>query len=212
MVTMTHSRPLRASARYAVVLLASVGLVACGSGSSEGSKGNAAGTTAGPSTSSTTATTATPCPMIPTATEQQTPASTDVIYMTDLTTAVTHCGDVVTFTFRSTPHPTVPGYDVKYASPPFRDSGEGRVHDVAGTAFLVVRFDRAAIVDFTNTSAPKTYNGPTSIHPSGLAHVRDIEMLDATEGVLSWVIGLDAQQGFRVDTTTTAGAVTLTIG
>lgn len=149
--------------------------------------------------------------MIPTGTEQQTPPSTDVVYLTDLTTSVTHCGDVVTFAFRATPGAAVPGYDVKYASPPFRDSGEGRVHPVEGNAFLLVRFDRAAIVDFTNTSAPKTYNGPTSIHPSGLAHVRDIEILDATEGVLSWVVGLDSQQGFRVDTTTRPGAVTLSI-
>lgn len=212
MVTMTNSPRIVWSARCAVAVLAAVGLVACGSGSSGRSKGDAASTTAAPpSTTATAATSGKPCPGGAT-TEQKTPPSTDVVDMTDLTTAVAHCGDVVAFTFRATPQPTVPGYDVQYKSPPFRDSGEGRVHTVDGTAFLVVRFDRAAIVDFSNTSAPKTYNGPTSLHPNGLAHVRDIELLDATEGVLSWVIGLDSQQPFRVDTTTTPGAVTLSIG
>lgn len=209
MVTMTRSHGPPPSARVAVVVVAAVALASCGSGS--GSKRSAGSGVTSTTSASTTSTTSTACRPGAT-TEQQTPPSTDVVRLTGLTTASRHCGDDVTFIFRGTPAAIVPGYDVRSGTPPFRDSGEGRVHAVQGDAFLVVRFDRASITDFTNPSAPLTYTGPTSLHPTGLAHVRDVELLDATEGVLSWVIGLDAPRPFRVDTATTPGAVTVAVG
>ena len=81
---------------------------------------------------------------------------------------------------------------------------------VAGTAFVVVRCSPAYGYDFE--SGRTTYTGPKNLTPSGTTHVHALAETGDFEGVVSWVIGLDAQRPFSVaGTTIPPGVSTLTI-
>jgi hypothetical protein len=175
-------------------------LSACSSGDdgkADTDKGKTTSTSA-PGTSSTggsTSTTAS-CPTVGT-TETKDSQRPDVDQLlTDVTTSTDGCIDTITFTFQPNAAP-MPGYQVEYADPPFTDSA-GRAVTPAGAAFLKVRFIPAWIADLNQESAPLTYEGPRSIAPTGLHSVRGLELYDATEAVVSWVIGLDAKRPFEV--------------
>jgi hypothetical protein len=130
--------------------------------------------------------------------------------MTDLTVTRAWCADEITFSFK--PGAGAPGYEVGYKPGPFRDAGSGNAHPVSGNAFVVVRLHTAWIADFGQPSAPLTYHGPKSIHPTGVAHVQDVELTDAFEGYVTWVVGLDSQRPLTVATTPSPPALVLTIG
>ncbi len=129
--------------------------------------------------------------------------------MTDLVVQ-TDCADKVTFSFDV--HTGVPGYDIAYKAGPFHDAGTGAVHPVSGQAFVVVRLHTAWIADFARPSAPPTYRGPRSIHPSGTVHVRDVELVEAFEGYVTWVIGLDGQRPLAVTATESPPGLAVTVG
>lgn len=131
--------------------------------------------------------------------------------LTGVGAAPLDCRDEVTFDFRSTGIDTSPGYTVGYQSGPFR-SGEGdEILKVNGSAFLVVRFDRAAGADLSKPAAPPTYTGPNTVTPDGMFHVLQIKRISDFEGVLVWVIGLDAKRPFTVDGSATPPKIVVTI-
>jgi hypothetical protein len=130
--------------------------------------------------------------------------------MTDLTVQAAGCADTVTFSFK--PGTGAPGYDVRYKPGPFSDAGSGNAHTVAGATFVVVRFNPAWIADFGQPSAPLTYRGPKSIHPTGVAHVQDLELIEAFEGYVAWVVGLDSNRPLTVTTTASPPSLVLTVG
>jgi hypothetical protein len=94
----------------------------------------------------------------------------------------------------------VPGYKVSYSPKPIVGTS-GKEVTVAGSAALVVRMEHASGVDL-NTGFKQTYTGPTRIEPAGTRLVKEVVQVEDFEGVLSWVIGLDAQAPFRVSTLT----------
>jgi hypothetical protein len=94
----------------------------------------------------------------------------------------------------------VPGYSVAYKPKPIMGTS-GKEVTVAGATALVVRMESASGVD-TNTGFKQTYAGPTHVQPSGTRLVKEVAQAEDFEGVLSWVIGLDAQAPFRVSTLT----------
>jgi hypothetical protein len=147
-------------------------LAACGSGSS-GKAASTTASTAPPTTAApTTVTTAGPC--VPGATAGPfTATGSSTSLLTDVVTAAAGCADTVTFTFRPG---AAPGYEISSKPGPFQDAGSGNPHPVSGNAFVVVRFHPAAIADFMQPSAPPSYTGPKSIHPTGVAHVTDVEL------------------------------------
>jgi hypothetical protein len=128
--------------------------------------------------------------------------------LTDVTTATDGCIDTITFTFEPNAAP-MPGYQVEYADPPFTNTA-GQTVTPPGAAFLEVRFIPAWIADLNQESAPLTYTGPRSIAPTGLHAVRGLELYDASEAVVSWVVGLDARRPFEVDAS--SARVVLRIG
>ena len=67
---------------------------------------------------------------------------------------------------------------------------------IAGTRFLVVHFEPAATFDLV-TGTP-TFRGLQSVLPSGLSSVRQVTLLDDSEGVVVWVIGLARDAGYSV--------------
>ena len=101
-----------------------------------------------------------------------------------------------------------PSCKIDYQPGPFVQAGSGAAAPVAGTAFVVVRCFPAYTYDFE--TAANTYSGPQRIEETGRRHVRELALTDADEGVLTWVIGLDARRPFKVTAQGTP-AKTLTI-
>jgi len=155
--------------------------------------GTGSGTTGGTGTTGTAACT------LPGAatTAQSTAATTPVALLTDLTYAVHDGCDRIVFQFRDG---DVPGYQVGYKPGPFNKGESDEPLEVQGAAYLVVRFDKAAGVDLTSPNAMPTYTGPRTITMTGLTHVDEIVNAEDFEGVLTWVVGLDAQRPFAVST------------
>ena len=91
-----------------------------------------------------------------------------------------------------------PSCAVSYQGGPFSQTGSGAPVNVAGSAFVVVRCSPAYGYDFETGTT--TYTGPKSIAPNGTHHVRNVVETGDFEGVVTWVIGLDAQRPFLVTT------------
>jgi len=176
--------PLRALLVVAAALL----LGGCGSGNE-----NAA------TVSRTTVATSVPTTSVP-ALEG---ASTDpVLWKADTTEtalltgvrAARHPGfDRVVFEFRN----HLPGYDMGYVEPPVQADGSGADVNVAGSAILRLRMDPALDADLTKGSAPLTYTGPTRFSPDTAA-VTELVRIGGFEATLSWAIGVNGKQPFRV--------------
>jgi hypothetical protein len=93
-----------------------------------------------------------------------------------------------------------PGYSITYGNPPFVQDGSGAPVAVKGSAFVVITVRQAYGFDFENGKT--TYNGPKHITPPASAnHVKEIVETGDFEGVLTWVIGLDAKRAFSVQAT-----------
>lgn len=176
-------------------------LVLSGCGSDGDTKATDAGRTTSTTSSSTSTTTTTtttaPCNFVGSLDAQDNTAPAVDQLLTDVTTTTDGCVDTITFTFRSNAAPQ-PGYRVEYADAPFMNSA-GQTVTPAGAVFLKVRFQPAWIADLNMESAPQTYTGPRVITPTGMKTVRGLAMFDASEAVVGWVIGLDAQRPFAVE-------------
>jgi hypothetical protein len=183
-------RPLLAM----VACIAVAQLAACGDGSS---------TTSTPSTGTSAATTTTPSRGIDTmrgastrpirvaATNKQTALLTDV-------RAARHEGfDRVVFQFGN----ALPGYDVRYVSPPVHQDGSGKVVPIAGNDVVQIRMENALDADLTQPSAPPTYTGRQRFTPD-TPEVVELARAGGFEGVLTWVAGLQDRVDFRVTTLT----------
>lgn len=101
--------------------------------------------------------------------------------------------DRVVFEFRN----GIPGYDVRYVEPPVLADGSGEEVAVAGSAVLLVRTEPALDADLTQESAPRTYTGPARFSPDTAAVV-ELVRIGGFEAVLTWAVGVDGKQPFRV--------------
>ena len=118
--------------------------------------------------------------------------------------SVSACVDDVSFAFRLPEAPGRPVVSAEYQSGPFRAAGSGEPVAVAGSAFLVVRFEPAYTADLSSERAPPTYTGPRRFTPGGVRFAREVVLLGDFEGVVTWVVGLDGTRPFEmsyVDTT-----------
>ncbi len=88
-----------------------------------------------------------------------------------------------------------PGYLIQYVDPPIIADPSGLPVDIAGSAFLSVRFKPAAAHD-PDTGTP-TYTGPLEI-AAGLPSLLEAERTGDFEAVLSWALGLSQEVDFRV--------------
>ena len=146
-------------------------------------------------------TTSLPCQAVPIPT---TPVTSPIAAQPSLLTNVQELGDecvdhvIFDFTGKGT---DPPGYSVTYGTPPFVADGSGAPVAVAGNAFVVVKVKPGYGYDF-ETGTP-TYKGPKSVPVGHANHVRAIVETGDFEGVLTWVIGLDAKRPFSVEATGT---------
>jgi hypothetical protein len=135
-------------------------------------------------------------------------AGTDTALLTGVTaTSPQPCRDVVTFSFRDAS--VTPGVTVGYRSGPFTEDASGKPVSVAGSAFLLVRFEPAATADLSVNPLVTTYTGPASIVPTSSVFVKQVRKTGDFEGVLNWVVGLASRRPFSVHAT--GGRVTITI-
>jgi hypothetical protein len=192
----------------AVGLSVTVALAGCGGDDGDDTTPRTSRSSTTSSTTGPTTTTTAPCAFAGTTTPQQNPLASETQYLTDVTAVRDGCTDTITFTFRPSAA-VAPSYQVAYEPGPFYNSA-GEVVQVAGTAFLKIRFEPAWIADLSQESAPLTYTGPRVITPVGLNTVHGLALFDASEGVVAWVAGVDGQRPFRVEPS--AGQVVVTLG
>jgi hypothetical protein len=122
--------------------------------------------------------------------------------------ATARCTDEVAFRFRSSV-PNAPGVRVSMVHPPFIRAGSGAQVTVAGETFFQVRFEPAATFDID--SGQPTYSGPTSIVGTG-TQVRAVVNTDAFEGVVTWIVGVRAGDGFRFGLASSPPSLVLRFG
>jgi hypothetical protein len=199
--------------RIALIVVACLTFVGAGCGGSNGKQAVSTDTTvpgstttasSGPATTTTTVelpTTSLPCQAIPVPT---TPVTSPTAAATSLLTGVQELGDAcvdhVIFDF-SAPGTDPPGYSITYGTPPFTNDASDRPTPVAGSAFVVVTVKPGYGYDFS-TGKP-SYTGPKSVPVGHTNHVKAIVETGDFEGVLTWVIGLDAKRSFSVQATGT---------
>jgi hypothetical protein len=128
---------------------------------------------------------------------QSSPATEPTALLTDLHTSVNDGCDRVVFQFRDG---SPPGYDVSYKPGPFNKGQSNEPLEVQGSAYLVVRFDKASGVDMTSPMGSPTYTGSRAMTNLGLTHAVEVTNAEDFEGIMTWVIGLDAQRPFKVTT------------
>lgn len=105
------------------------------------------------------------------------------------------CFDRVVLEFRE---PGAPGFTVEYRPGPVVRDGSGDPVSVDGSAFLVIRVERASGFD-SGTGTP-SYTGPARLDPPDTVHVREVVRTGDFEGQLTWVVGLDGERPFTVST------------
>lgn len=136
------------------------------------------------------------CPSKPEPTEPITGAGTpDGVLFAKIQLEDTRCAELVIFSFKSKAKAEV-GYTAQYVTGPFTDAQSGAPIQIRGTAFIQVKFQPAYAFD-PETGQP-TYEGPKQYTPAGGEHVTQFAQTDAFEGVVTWVIGLDAKRPFAV--------------
>lgn len=188
-----------------LMIAAALGVALAGCGEDETKERSTAATvTAAPTASTPTAATTTPAtttapPTIagPSSDPVVVPASNrDVALLSDVRAARQPGFDRVVFEFRGE---DTPGYDVRYIRRPVTQDGSGHEVEVAGEHVIEVRMENALDADLSKDSAPLTYTGPRRITP-GLPGVTELVRTGGFEGVLTWVIGTGAREGFVVST------------
>jgi len=153
------------------------------------------------STTQVLSTTSLPCQPIPIPTTPVTsPIAADAVLLTKVQLLGDNCVDHVVFDFDAKGS-TPPGYTITYGTPPFTADASGAPVPVTGNAFVVVKVQHGYGYDFA--AAKQTYTGPKSVPVSSSNHVRSIVETGDFEGVLTWVIGLDAKRPFSVQATGT---------
>lgn len=101
------------------------------------------------------------------------------------------CATTVTVTFRNGGEP---GLAAEYVDPPIYLSQSDMPANLAGSAFLVLRFDPA---EAHNEQGQSTMTTPLRVTPNS-GPVRDVRMIEDFEGIVRVAIGLDASRPFTV--------------
>jgi hypothetical protein len=122
----------------------------------------------------------------------------ETMLLTDVKADSEPCADRLVFTFGPTTEKL--GYRVEYrpAAEAQTEDGSGNHIEIAGKAFLVVRFEPAATADLSGAKLKLTYKGPRTITPSGMRFVRQVTKIGDFEAVLTWTIGLSQERPFKV--------------
>jgi hypothetical protein len=98
---------------------------------------------------------------------------------------------------------------IKQMTPPFVQRGSGAPVTVAGDSFFEVRFEPADTYDVV--AGQPSYTGPKSIAGTG-SQVRAVVLTEAFEGVVTWIVGVRAGDGFSYTIASSPPSLVLTFG
>lgn len=94
----------------------------------------------------------------------------------------------------------LPGYWVRYADGPLTlGQTDDQFVELDGDADLLITVN-AWMQTFDENAQLVGYDGPTDFRPTGLQAIQQLYMLDNSEGVHTWAVGLDRERPFRVFT------------
>jgi hypothetical protein len=93
----------------------------------------------------------------------------------------------------------VPGYDARYVARPITEDPSDRPVSLKGDAVLRIRLEPASGVDLTSAGATRTYTGSTRLR-ADTEVVNEAVLIGDFESVMTWVLGVDGKQPFRVTT------------
>jgi hypothetical protein len=132
--------------------------------------------------------------------------------LTDANASGETCAERVVFTFE--PADEQLGSRVGYlpAEKAQTEDGSGKHLDIAGKAFLVVRFEPAATADLSGAQLRVTYKGPGTLTPAGMKYVQQVTKIGDFEAVLAWTIGLSEKRPFKVTSAGSPPRLTIEIG
>jgi hypothetical protein len=119
-----------------------------------------------------------------------------VALLTDVRATASDAGDRVVFAFRSPPERVSARY---VGASDLVEDGSGARVAVAGSAFLVVRFEPASGFDLSQPPGELTYHGPRRFTPEGTRVVREVVRLGDFEAVLTWAIGLSERRSYTIE-------------
>lgn len=134
--------------------------------------------------------------------------------LVDASAEMVGCLDRVTFEFESVGDGTPPGYRVAYRdveAEPLLDAN-GNEFSLPGSAFLVVTMAPAASNDPRVEEQPATYRGNLRLSYGENHHLQIVQKLPDVLGSVQWVIGLDAERPFIVDSAADPPRVSVYIG
>ena len=94
----------------------------------------------------------------------------------------------------------MPGYRVGPTDPPIREDASGNEVAVKGEAFLEVSMKLASGFDQSVPEGRQVYKGPRRVSGSTSSIVTEAVQTGDFEAVLTWVIGLESSQPFRITT------------
>ena len=124
------------------------------------------------------------------------------------------CLDRVTFEFESLGDGTPPGYRVGYRdveAEPLLDANGNEI-SLPGNAFLLVQIAPAASNDPRVEDLPATYRGNLRLSYGENHHLEIVQKLPDSTGTVEWVIGLDRERPFVVDSASGPARVSVYIG
>jgi hypothetical protein len=140
---------------------------------------------------------ATPCAVEGATTEPRERENEQVGPVVDVRQTDEGCPRVV-FEFKD----NVSGYKVAYAEPPFSECGSGAEVDTSAwgaEAFINVRLEPSGGPDIESEEPEPYYKGPRDIDAGGDA-LKHLKVICDFEGVFEWIIGLDDEHPFDVNT------------
>jgi hypothetical protein len=99
-------------------------------------------------------------------------------------------GDRLVFTFGSRPPEAIaqPVVGIVFAEPPFAMAGSGQPVTVAGERFLKVRMDGMVVA---RPNGDPVFKGQRDLRSAGGA-IPEAVMVDESEGVVTWIVGLSS--------------------
>jgi hypothetical protein len=126
------------------------------------------------------------------------PATTTRAYLKDVRVAAHDGYDRVVFELED----AVPGYRVEPTERPVTEDASGRPIEVVGSTLVLVRMENAATARITGEKVTPVYKGPKRVQAKG-GIVQEVVDTGDFEGIVSWVVGLDAAPaGVKVSTLT----------
>jgi hypothetical protein len=114
----------------------------------------------------------------------------------DIRTGMETCLERIVIELQTSSIPTAPGfpgYYVRYATGPVKESPSDLPVTIFGSDVLLV-----SLGSWMNFQGTAGYSGPSQIFPNNTDHIQELRLIENFEGMTTWAIGLDDELPFRV--------------